>query len=135
MIFLDTSGAYALADRDDERHELAVKMLEATINSGRQIVTHSYVLVESAALMHRRLGRHTALAFLNEAAGFDVNWVSSEMHAEAVELLAKHEKPDVSLVDIVSFLVMGQEGIAEYLGFDQHFEGEGFRQLELTADG
>src|SRR3972149_40405 len=127
MIFLDTSGAYALADRDDEKHALAVKMLDSATSSGRQIVIHSYILVESAALMHRRLGRDTALAFLNEAKSFVVHWVSSEMHAEAVGLLAKHEKSDVSLVDIVSFLVMRREGITECLGFDQHFKDEGFR--------
>jgi len=56
MIFLDTSGIFALADRDDAMHDRAIRMLKSAQNAREEILTHNYVLVESAALLQRRLG-------------------------------------------------------------------------------
>ena len=128
MIFLDTSGVFALADRDDAMHDEALRMLEAARSAGGAIVTHSYVLVESAALLQRRLGLATALAFLEEAQQFHIVWVSGETHAEAVSHLRRHGKSKLSLVDAVSFVIMRAEGINDYIGFDAHFEDAGLRR-------
>jgi predicted nucleic acid-binding protein len=126
MIFLDTSGLYALADRDDENHEEAVRMFESAQRSKRECVTHSYVLVECAALMHRRLGREVALAFLEEARGFTVLWVDEDLHDAAVANLRRRRSARLSLVDVVSFLVMLGRDAKEFVGFDKHFTDEGF---------
>lgn len=127
MIFLDTSAIYALADADDDRHESAERLFEAARKSGRGILTHSYMLVESAALLQRRLGLRTALAFLDKARYFTVRWVTQEIHSEAVAYLAEQGRSKLSLVDAVSFCVMRREGITEVLGFDGHFQDAGFR--------
>ena len=89
MIFLDSSGIYALADRDDAKHDEAVRSFQAAGRSGERFVTHSYVLVESAALIQRRLELAQALSFLREADKFIVRWVLPELHSEAVDYLAK----------------------------------------------
>ena len=67
MIFLDTSGIFALADSDDAMHHDANRMIAVAKDAGEQIMTHSYVLVESAALLQNRLGLKIALTFLEEA--------------------------------------------------------------------
>ncbi len=56
MIFVDTSAIYALADRRDTNHLDAAHRFDTLLQSGRRPFTHSYVLVESMALLDRRLG-------------------------------------------------------------------------------
>ena len=57
MIFLDTSAIYALADRDDPNHSQAAAAFRRLLEDGEEALVHSYILVESAALLQRRLGR------------------------------------------------------------------------------
>ena len=129
MIFLDTSGIYALADIDDSNHQAAVDAFQAAQNEGRRIVTSNYVLVESAALLQRRLGHKSALALLRDASKFDLTWITPEIHAQGIRRLDKAGSSKVSLVDAISFVVMRMRGMDTYLGFDRHFEDEGFRRV------
>ena len=49
MIFLDTSAVMALADTGDLHHTESVAALEQLTPEGHDLLTHNYVLVESAA--------------------------------------------------------------------------------------
>lgn len=135
MIFLDTSAIYALADQGDDQHQTAVSLFEAVVQSGRTLLTHNYVLVECAALLHKRLGRESAMAFHVEARQFRVHWVSPDLHAAALEYLRTQGPSKLSLVDAVSFIVMKDVGLEEYLAFDGHFAEAGFRLVSLQAGG
>jgi len=126
MIFLDTSAVYAMADTDDKDHEEALRLFEAAQRADEEIVTHGYVLVESAALLQRRLGLKTALDFLDDAVNFTMAWVDGELHTRAVEYLRQARQADLSLVDAVSFVVMREMNTSRYLGFDGHFDAAGF---------
>lgn len=126
MIFADTSAIYALADTDDERHALAFEALESAKRDDEEFATHNYVLVESAALLQRRLGRGAALKFLAEASQFTIFWVDPETHDSAAEYMEQHGSAKVSFVDAVSFVVMRQRGIEKFFGFDRHFVEAGF---------
>jgi len=54
-VFVDTSAVCALLDRVDPRHPaIAEAFTELT---GHPLLTHSYVVLESTALVERRLGR------------------------------------------------------------------------------
>jgi len=132
VIFLDTSVIYALADRGDEFHELARRRFDLALSSRFRLVTHNYVLVESMALLHRRLGRETALQLARDAAGFEVEWVGEALHQEATAALSAGA--GASLVDQVSFIVMRRRGIAEALAFDTDFVAAGFRLFGTEAD-
>lgn len=129
MIFLDTSAIFALANNKDKHHEEAKRAFALAWESGEQIITHSYVICESAALLHNRLGYTSALLFLASASKYSIRWVSPEMHADAVDELETRQKSKLSLVDAVSFVVMRREGITSYLGYDKHFEDQGFTQI------
>ena len=126
MIFVATSAIYALASDGDPRHGEARRSFHALLQSERPLITHSYVLSESMALLQHRLGRDVALACAVEARGFEVQWVDEGLHGAAVDAL-RDASGTVSLVDQVSFLVMRQRGIEEAFAFDGDFVRAGFR--------
>ncbi len=128
MIFLDTSAVYALADRDDARHAEAVERAKKLSEQGETLFTQSYVLVESLALLQRRLGAAAASAFATDARTFTVVWVDKPLHEEAVRRIGRSGRR-VSFVDEVSFLVMRRHGVHDAFAFDPDFEAEGFRLI------
>ena len=131
MIFLDTSLIYALADRRDEFHEVARARFDLALQSRRALVTHSYVLVESVALMQRRLDVQTALEFSRNAAALEVEWVGARLHRQALAALSAGA--GTSFVDQVSFAVMRRRGITEALTLDADFVAAGFDLFGATA--
>jgi predicted nucleic acid-binding protein len=130
MIFLDTSAIYALADRADRNHRRATRLFDEILQTDRRLLTHSYVLVESMALLHNRLGGAAALALASDTAAFVIEWVDSRLHAQAVEQLAHRRGSALSFVDQVSFLVMRARQVEEAFAFDRDFRLEGFRLLD-----
>ena len=126
MIFFDTSAALALADAEDDNHAQAVLAMARLMAEGRALLTHSYVLVESAAVLQRRLGLKSALAFLSDSRHLNVHWVTAEDHAEAVGVLGKRDRRKLSLVDCMSFIVMRKYRDTMALAYDSDFRAEGF---------
>lgn len=126
VVFLDTSAIYALVDRDDPNHREAVARFAAALEAGEDLLVHNYVVLESVALLHRRLGWEAARRFLTEVDAFRIRWVDESIHRVAVERwIARQGR--VSLVDEVSFLVMQESGVRHALAFDEDFAAEGFQ--------
>ena len=126
MIFLDTSAAYAVADAADPNHRHASSSLQAALNRGESVLTHNYVVLESAALIQNRLGLSAALTFLKGMRLLHVHWVTQDEHRYAVEMLDERNRRNLSLVDCVSFVVMREHGINTALAYDTDFDREGF---------
>lgn len=125
MIFIDTSALYALADAADPNHRNARRILDDVLERREVLLTHSYVLVESIALVQNRLGVPAALR-LAQSRGFEVEWVDAARHAEAVRALETARRRRVSFVDLVSFAVMRARGLGTAFAFDDDFAREGF---------
>ena len=134
MIFVDTAALYALLDRADPAHPAAVETFEGLRAADAALVTHEYVLVETTALVQRRLGvpavRRLADALLPL---LEVVWIDAAMHSEAREALLAADRRDVSLVDRTSFIVMRRLGIDTAFTFDADFAAEGFDVLPATG--
>lgn len=126
VVFLDTSAIYALADRNDENHHAAVARFKAVLDAGDDFLTHNYVILESLALVHRRLGWETTRWLLSEVPVFRIRWIDQGLHQAALKSFVER-RGRISLVDVVSFLVMREAGISHVLGFDDDFVREGFR--------
>ncbi len=126
MIFFDTSAAVALADAEDDNHAHAVRAIGTIVAGGTTLLTHNYVLVESTAVLQRRLGLASALAFLADSENFHVHWITREDHVEAAALLGKRNRRKLSLVDCMSFVIMGKYGVTTALAYDSDFQAEGF---------
>lgn len=125
MIFIDTSAIYALAATSDPNHVKAQRLFEITLRSGDPLLSHNYVLIESFALLQRRLGLRTANAFARESERFTIEWIDAETHASAIARWVTG-KPNVSFVDHVSFGVMERLRIRQAFAFDDDFRAAGF---------
>jgi uncharacterized protein len=127
QVFVDTSALYALLVRSDQRHGDARRVFDRLKAEEAVLVTSSYVLVETYALLGRRIGLGAVAAFRNDFAPLlEVAWVDPATHDAALDALLERSSRELSLVDLVSFLVMRGRGIDEAFAFDRHFEEEGF---------
>ncbi len=126
MIFLDTSAAYAIADSADPNHDHASDWIRSVLQRHETVLTHNYAVIESVALIQRRLGLQAALVFIRGTGLLRVHWVTRDEHQMAVDLLEQRDKLTLSLVDCVSFVVMRALNVSAALAYDSDFEREGF---------
>lgn len=134
MILVDTAALYALLDRADPAHGLAVATFEHLRAADEHLVTHDYVLVEAIALVQRRLGMDAVRRLVDDLLPLlDVVWVDAGLHAEAQEALLAAGRRDISLVDRTSVLVMRRHGIHRVFTFDADFAAEGFDVLPFPT--
>jgi|FaiFalFF_MnMetaG_3_1042247.scaffolds.fasta_scaffold18458_2 predicted nucleic acid-binding protein len=132
-VFVDTSAWYALLDRRDAHHPEAVRGLEALRRMGLRPVTHDYVVVETVALLQRRLGVPAVRDFLTGLLPVaEVLRVERRAFEAALSALLGAGRRDVSPVDWISFEVMRRRGIRRALAFDEDFERYGFELFRGT---
>lgn len=129
-VFVDTSGVYALLVASDAFHGRARAAFEVLRKEDARLVTTSYVLVESYALLGRRIGVDAVRRFRVDVAPLmEVIWVDRALHEDALDSLIARGATDVSLVDAVSFAAMRAGSVDRALTFDAHFAEEGFETL------
>ena len=126
-VFADTSGLFALLSTTDDNHARAKRAFGNLRARQALLVSTSYVLVETYALVGRRLGLDAVRSFRADFAPLiDVVWIDETLHNAGLDLLLDRRRRLVSLVDAVSFIVMRQRSVAEAFALDPHFEQEGF---------
>jgi len=124
MIFADTSALYALLDADDAAHARSRAFFE---DDPPPLVTHNYVVVETTALVQRRLGPAMVRALLEDLLpALDTRWVDEELHRAAVSALLAAIRRRNSLVDWISFEMMRRDGIRSAFTFDRDFAAQGY---------
>lgn len=126
MILVDTSALYALLDRDDHNHPAAKELWEVLLERGEPLCAHTYVGVETAALVQRRLGMEAVRALEALMGVITLYPVSLALHQQALAALLSAGRREISLVDWVSFLWMREQNIRQAFAFDQHFLEQGF---------
>jgi predicted nucleic acid-binding protein len=126
-VFADTSGLLALLNAKDENHARAERAFANLRTRQAPLVSTSFVLVETYALLGRRLGLDALQSFRTDFAPLiDVVWVDEALHNAGLDLLLDRRKRLLSLVDAVSCITMRQRNVDEAFAFDPHFEQEGF---------
>lgn len=129
--FVDTSALYSLLDEDDDHHSAAVEWLSGPgRDPQRVLVSHSYIPVESAALVHRRLGPDAVRvlfdAFLPALSIFHVDEI---LYRTASAAYLAGLPSAISFVDRVSFEFMKDRAVSSAFAFDGDFSREGFALL------
>ncbi|HET9771477.1 MAG TPA: PIN domain-containing protein [Acidimicrobiia bacterium] len=126
-VFVDSSGLYALLDADSSEHGAAAHEWDGLRRAGATLRTHSYVVVETAAIVQRRIGMDAALTLHRDVMPvLSVRFVDRELHHEATTSLLAAGRRKVSLVDWASFAVMRNENLTDAFAFDNHFAEQGF---------
>jgi len=126
-VFADTSGLLAVLNGKDENHAQAEHAFATLRARQASLISTSFVLVETYALIGRRLGLDAIRSFRADFAPLiDVVWVDEALHDAGLDLLLERRKRQLSLVDAVSFVTMRQRSVADAFAFDPHFEQEGF---------
>jgi predicted nucleic acid-binding protein len=126
-VFTDTSGFLALLNPEDDNHARAKDAFASLRGRRAPLVSTSFVLVETYALLGRRFGLEAIRRFREDFAPLvDVVWVDEALHEAGLDLLLGRRARRFSLVDAVSFVTMRQRNIGEAFAFDPHFEQEGF---------
>ena len=126
-VFTDTSGLLALLNPEDDNHARAKEAFAGLRARRASLVSTSFVLVETYALLGRRFGLDAVRRFREDFAPLiEVVCVDEPLHDAGLDLLLGRRTRRLSLVDAVSFVTMRQRNIGEAFAFDPHFEQEGF---------
>jgi predicted nucleic acid-binding protein len=126
-VFVDTSAFLALLDADDRAHAPARKAWEGLLDPDVRLHTTNYVLVETLALIQRKLGMGAARVFEEDVIPvISVVWVDEAAHKAAMSALLAASRRKLSLVDCVSFETMRKLGLRTVFSFDRHFGEQGF---------
>ena len=125
--FVDTSGLFALLVHNDAMHSQARESFAYFARQKARLYTSSFVLVETTALLQRRVGLESVRDFhLKILSLLEIIWVNTDWYAKAVQRLFVQGKKELSLVDCLSFEIMESHKISMAFAFDEHFEKAGF---------
>ncbi len=126
-VFADTSGLFALMVKNDYMHVRASQNFAYFAQQSAQLLTSSFVLVETAALLQRRIGLAPVHDFHSKILPLlEIIWVDSGWYTKAMQRLLAQTLRKVSLVDCLSFEIMEARDITVAFTFDRHFEANGF---------
>ncbi len=130
-VFVDTSALYAYLDADDANHARAVESWDALLHQldagDGSAVTHSGVVIETAALVQRRLGMAASRALHHDLFPLlDIVWIDAGLHGRGVTAMLAADSRSVSLVDWISFDVMHTHVVDLAFAFDDDFQRQGF---------
>jgi uncharacterized protein len=125
--FVDSSALFAVLDSDDVNNDRATTTFASLGSRRESLITHSYVALETTALVQRRLGLDAVRTLLDDLLPtVVVHWVDERLHRAATAALLAAARRDVSLVDWTSFELMRRTGTTRAFSFDADFEAQGF---------
>jgi uncharacterized protein len=132
-MLVDTSGWGNLIDPTQPFHLQAASLYRLARQEKHRIITTNYI-TEVVALLTSplRIPKPQIIAFIQSLKGspyIDILHITSEIDAQAWQLLTNRADKAWSLVDCSSFVIMQQEKITEALTNDHHFEQAGFVRL------
>jgi predicted nucleic acid-binding protein len=124
-VFVDTSGFYACLDGTDPFHPTALAKFEQAELEGWNLVTTSYVVHETWALVQRRLGWVAVDTFLDDLLPrCDIAWVDQTLHDLGTARCRQKRERRLSLTDAVSIEYLKREQISAAIAEDEHFTRE-----------
>jgi predicted nucleic acid-binding protein len=126
-VFVDTSAFLAVLDRSDSHHSAAKARWIEMLDGKDVLVSHNYVLVETSAVVLRRLGLEAVRVFERDVVPvLHLVWVTREVHEAAAGAHLVAGRRSLSLVDCVSFEIMRRTGLRRAFTFDNHFAEYGY---------
>jgi predicted nucleic acid-binding protein len=135
IVFTDTSALFALIVRDDYMHIRAKANFDYFEKNDVHLLTSSYVILETIALLQRRVSMQAVSDFhIKIQPLLEIVWVDDEWHSRAMQSLLAQGNKNLSLVDCLSFEIMESKGITIAYTFDKHFIEKGFSVADFKTD-
>jgi predicted nucleic acid-binding protein len=131
-VFLDTSGLYALVDKNDSWHDKATRVVRQILQSRRKLITTDQIIIETVNLSVARKSHFVGkrvLDLVEQSTGITVEWIGSLRVDSAKTFYRKHSDHAFSFTDCTSFIVMHELKLIEALTSDEHFTQARFRAL------
>lgn len=128
-VFADTFYFLALLNERDAAHKRAVA---ASRTVALALVTTEFVLLELADALCKPQQRDEVLALCHVVEtdpAFRLVRATSELIQRGKKLYRDRADKEWPLTDCISFVVMQDQGLAEALTADHHFEQAGFKPL------
>ena len=126
-ILVDTSAFLAILNKEDPNNASATELLASFVEDGEELFCTNYILVESYALIQRRLGMEAIRDFQKEILpSIKIVWLGLEEHKHIVAKLISDNRRNLSFVDCSSFETLERLGIKRVFTFDRHFREQGF---------
>jgi len=133
-VFVDTSGFLSVLDVADRFHARAQKAWESLLVPDVRLFTNNYVLVETLAIVQRKLGMGAVRVFEEDVLPvIGIDWVDEAAHKAGMSALLASSRRKLSLVDCASFETMRKLGLRTAFSFDRHFREQGFELVGGTA--
>ena len=125
-VLIDTSAFYAIYSATDLFHHRASVAYGRLTDGGQELWTTSYALVETVALLHRRLGFGVVQEFSEwqRRSNLQVLWVDGNIHDAAWDRFMDRRGRGLSFVDW-TIVVASREMGAPVFTFDGGFAEEG----------
>jgi hypothetical protein len=129
LVFADTSYYVALVSNKDQWHDIAMEVSRDLFDG---TVTTEFVLTEVGNFLHRPPDRELFRVLMVTLRSDDQTIIvpaSSHYFEAGLHLFLERADKAWSLTDCISFITMQEQGIADVLSSDRHFEQAGFRLL------
>ncbi len=124
-VLVDTSAILAIVSQTDRYHDQASQTYLDLLDQGDTLLINSYVLVESSALIHRRLGFGPLQQFIRSIQGvWETLWIDRRTHEEVWSRMENRGGTRLSLVDW-SVIVSAENTRSVIFTFDSDFALEG----------
>ena len=128
-VLIDTSALYAIRSATDLFHDRASAAFERLKDTNPELWATSYTLVETVALLHRRLGFEVVSEFSEwREANLQVLWIDSRTHSAAWDRYMAERGRGLSFVDW-TIAVASREMGAPVFTFDGGFASQGLHVL------
>jgi predicted nucleic acid-binding protein len=128
-IFVDSAAYYAITDRHDANHSIALATARRMAAEVADLYTTNAVVIETHSLLLNRLSRDLAAQVLERIyAGTTkiVRAVERDEH-RGREIIRQHDDKEFSFTDAISFAVMERLQLRLAWTYDNHFAQFGFQ--------
>lgn len=130
-VFIDTSAFLAIINAKDNQHQPAATIWKSLIENEKNLISSSYVLAETVALIQNRLGMEAVKQFQEHIVPLlQIIWISETEYQSGISTVLESGRRKLSLVDCTSFAIMRNHGIHHVFCFDLHFAERGFEVLK-----
>ncbi len=135
-VALDTNGWFALLNRQDRLHELAVTTFAGIVRGGGGLLVTDWIISETGNGLARTPARQTfrsavTTVLADPRSTFVV--VDERRMREALDRYDQRSDKTWGLVDCSTMLIMEEFGATEAFTSDRHFQQAGF--VALLHDG